>query len=257
VILATDGDFNLGQTGDEDMRQLILQEQGTGIYLTCLGVGMDNYKDSKLETLARWGHGNFAYIDHPEEAEKVFGKEFVNTLFTVARNARIHLLFNPVKVKSYRLIGYENRLLPMDDDSTAFELMGGDIGAGSCVTAFYELESSGSNGTDSASFSHSNELAELSLQYELATDGAHGQIRQLVRNSPLPFARADDDYRFAASVGLWGMLLRNSHYAGSGTLGEVESIARHALGEDAEGYRRQFLKLIKEQQKAERKKKRK
>ena len=249
VILATDGDFNMGQSSDEDMRQLILQEQGSGISLTCLGVGMNNYKDSKLETLARWGSGNFAYIDNQDEAEKVFGEEVVNMLFALAKDTRLHILFDPQQVKAYRLIGYENRL-GKSDDSTVLELMGGDIGAGSSVTAFYELEPTlPLNRPDTVP----RELATVSLQYKGMKSDETQHIRREVSTSYRPFDKMDDDYRFASAIALWGLLLRHSRYTGQGTYDKVEAIARRACGDDEEHYRRQFLKLLKEQQKQERK----
>lgn len=248
VILATDGDFNVGLSSDEAMKKLIGEMQQTGIQLTCLGVGMGNYKDSKLQTLALWGKGNFAYIDNLEEAEKVLGKEFTGTLFTVARDAGLKVIFNPAIVRAYRLIGYENRIMK-ENDSIGWELWGGDIGSGLAVTAFYELVPADTAGGPPPV----RDLAVLSLQYTPASGDSVHYLRQNIPDTVIPFEQSDTSFRFAAAVALWGLLLRDSHYKGTGSPQMVEAIAREAIENKKQLYRKEFLKLVKSQEKMSRK----
>ncbi len=257
VILATDGDFNVGQSADEDMRKLVIKERETGVYLTCLGFGMGNYKDSKLETLAKWGNGNFAYIDNLEEAGKVFGQEFEGTLFTLAKDALLKVSFNPEKVQAYRLIGYENRLFT-DKDSAAAQIEGGQIGAGLSVTAFYEIIPAGISSEylrgnpPAASLPpvtarvEGNRLAGIELQFSGASDTLQMMMQKQVADSVLAFSSTDNDFRFASAVALFGMLLRGSGYTGNGNYDRVMEIARMAIArKDKDPYRKEFLKLVK------------
>ncbi|TWW02027.1 von Willebrand factor type A domain-containing protein [Chitinophaga pinensis] len=242
VILATDGDFNVGQTSDHDMEQLILGKKETGVLLTCLGFGMKNYKDSKLETLSSKGNGNFAYIDNLEEANKIFAREFGSTLFTVARDVQADVVFNPRTVKSYRLIGYENKVIK--DDDSARQIGGGIIGAGHCAVAIYEIvPQTGLTPADSM-------LAAVHLAYRETTDTS---IKRLFYNVPghlTSFQQSSDDFRFASAVALMGMLLRKSGYKGSGSCDMVMDIARRSLGDDPGGYRREFITLLKDLKKS-------
>lgn len=258
VILATDGDFNVGQSADEDMRKLVLKERKTGVYLTCLGFGMGNYKDSKLETLAKWGNGNFAYIDNLEEAGKVFGQEFEGTLFTIAKDALLKVSFNPEKVQAYRLIGYENRLFT-DKDSAAAQMEGGQIGTGLSVTAFYEIIPAGISseylrGNPPVAMPpppiiapvKGNRLARVELQFSGAADTVQMMMQKQVADSVLVFSATDNDFRFASAVALFGMLLRGSGYTGNGNYDRVMEIARKAIvRKDKDPYRKEFLKLVK------------
>lgn len=237
VIMATDGDFNVGQTSDHDMEQLILGKKEGGVLLTCLGFGMKNYKDSKLETLSSKGNGNFAYIDNLEEATKIFAREFGSTLFTIAKNVRAEVAFDPNVVKSYRLIGYENKVMK-DKDSANSVISGGIIGAGHCAVAMYEIVPVKDGIT--------HPLGTLTLQYEAPNDSIPQFQLYSIPNGDLPFAQATPDFRFASSVALLGMLLRKSAYKGAGNSEMVLSIARHALGNDPGNYRKEFLKLVKE-----------
>ena len=236
VIMATDGDFNVGQTSDQDMEDLILQKKESGVLLTCLGFGMKDYKDSKLETLASKGNGNFAYIDDLEEANKVFAREFGSTLFTIAKDVRAQVNFNPERVKSYRLIGYENKVLK-EDNSNGEKITGGIVGSGNCVVALYEIVP--------ASPDPEGALADVKIWYRTPPDTTlHYQAKTL--DSPLrSFKTAPDDCRFAASVALFGLLLRKSAYKGTGNIGMVTDMAKRSLGRDDGGYRNEFLKLIK------------
>ncbi|MRG48203.1 DUF3520 domain-containing protein [Chitinophaga sp. SYP-B3965] len=236
VILATDGDFNVGQTSDQDMEDLIMKKKESGVLLTCLGFGMKDYKDSKLETLASKGNGNFAYIDDLEEATKVFAKEFGSTLFTVARDVRAQVNFNPARVKSYRLIGYENKVLK-EDNSNGEKIVGGIVGSGHCVVAIYEIEPVAAD--------PGGVLTDVKIWYRPALDTTMHCLEKSITNNKTEFVKASDDFRFAASVALFGMLVRKSHYKGEGSINMVTDIARHALGYDPGGYRGEFLKLIK------------
>ncbi len=236
VIMATDGDFNVGQTSDQDMEDLIMQKKESGVLLTCLGFGMKDYKDSKLETLASKGNGNFAYIDDLEEANKVFAREFGSTLFTIAKDVRAQVNFNPDRVKSYRLIGYENKILK-EDNSNGERVEGGIVGSGHCVVALYEIEPAEPD-TEAV-------LADVKIWYRVPPDTSMlFQAKTLVPHRQR-FSEASDDCRFAASVALFGMLLRKSNYKGAGNIGMVTDMAKRSLGRDAGGYRGEFLKLIK------------
>ncbi|TWI90700.1 YfbK domain-containing protein [Chitinophaga japonensis] len=239
VIMATDGDFNVGQTSDHEMEELILEKKESGVLLTCLGFGMGDYKDSKLETLSSKGNGNFAYIDNLEEANKIFAQEFGSTLFTVAKDARAQVWFNPEVVKAYRLIGYENKVLK-EDNSNGDKIVGGIIGAGHCAVALYEIIP-----RDSAVAADSL-LGEVRLRYREPSDSAVHSIRYDIPGHATAFEDASSDFRFASSVALLGMLLRRSEYKGSGTASMVTSIAKKSLGRDQGGYRKEFLKLVKE-----------
>lgn len=242
VILATDGDFNVGPSADEDMRKLILRKRQSGVYLTCIGFGRGNYKDSKLETLAKWGNGNFVYIDNQEEANKIFGEEFEGTLFTVARDAVMKVVFNPALVKAYRLTGYANRVFT-GNDTAAVPMQGGQIGAGLGITALYEIIPQIGISPEEMG---ENTLAGISVQFMPAGDTVEWQIHQAVRGLRGSFNRMDKDFRFAGAVALFGMLLKDSRFTGNGSYKMVEAIAKKSIDKKTnEPYRREFLKLVK------------
>ena len=242
VILATDGDFNVGQTSDHDMEQLIMGKKESGVLLTCLGFGMKNYKDSKLETLSSKGNGNFAYIDNLEEASKIFAREFGSTLFTVARDVQADVVFNPRTVKSYRLIGYENKVIK-DNDSTS-QIGGGVIGAGHCAVAIYEIV------PQRALTPADSMLAAVHLTYREITDTTIKRVFYNVPGKLCLFQQSSNDFRFASAVALMGMLLRKSGYKGSGSCNMVMDIAKRSLGDDPGGYRREFITLLKDLKKS-------
>lgn len=204
IIFATDGDFNVGEVSEDAMIQLITQKQQTGIYLTCLGVGMGNYKDSKLEVLAKKGNGNFAYLDNAMEAEKVLVKEFTQTLYAVANDAYLNVSFKPEYVKWYRLIGFDNRTDQLNDTISTVE--GGEIGTGHTVTAVFELE------LTKPDISDGKILASAELNFkEPETDKQERELYQL-QNNFVPFMNADSSYRFSTAVIYFGMLLKKSPY---------------------------------------------
>ncbi len=256
VILATDGDFNVGASSDAEMVRLIEEKRGQGTFLTVLGFGTGNLKDAKMEKLADHGNGNFAYIDGLMEARKVLVSEMGGTLLTIAKDVKIQVEFNPARVQAYRLIGYENRLLANEDFNNDRK-DAGELGAGHSVTALYEVIPVGVasrfeiRGVDPLRYqapatrtptSDSPELLFVRLRYK-QPDGTESQLIEQpvldVRDEP------STDLRFAAAVAGFGMVLRESEYCGSDwTLAHVLGLARGAIGEDAEGYRAEFIRLV-------------
>ena len=251
IILATDGDFNVGVRSDGELKRLVEKERQSGVYISVLGYGMGNYRDDMLETIANKGNGNYAYIDNIAEAKKVLVNEFGGTLYTVAKDVKLQLEFNPQYVKQYRQIGYENRALEnedfKDDSKDA-----GEIGAGHTVTVLYELVPAKGKTTDELRYqkqntqAHKDELAFLKIRYK---DPYIKRAKSVEESTPIPFtltdlAQTDDDYRFAAAVAEWGMLLRNSKYKAQSSYNQVLELAKNALGEDKEGYRKEFIDLV-------------
>jgi len=256
VILATDGDFNVGTTNQGDLTRLIEENAKSGVFLSVLGFGMGNYKDSTLEKLADLGNGNYAYIDDINEARKVLVDQINSTLVTVAKDVKIQIEFNPVQVSAYRLIGYENRLLSKEDfnDDTKDA---GEIGAGHTVTALYEIVPAGKGiqipGVDPLKYQRAIETTQVAESGELLTlklryKQPDGQISQLlefpVRDSGKVYSQASQDFKFAAAVASFGMILRESPYRGNATLSGVLELAEEGKGSDPHGYRGQFLELV-------------
>lgn len=205
VILATDGDFNVGQATEDELENLITQHQQSGIYLTCLGVGMGNYKDSKLEVLARKGNGNFAYLDDEKEAEKVLVKELTQTLYTVADDAYLEIQFNPRLVKEYRLIGFDNKLKALVDSVS--ELEGGEIGSGHSLMTILEFEPA-----FTADNAVTSKLADVAIRYRLPEDTVLRIARYNCDYNPVEFKELPSCHRFATSVVMFGGLLKMSRY---------------------------------------------
>lgn len=258
VILATDGDFNVGQSSDDDMETLIVKERESGVFLTCLGFGMGNYKDSKLEILADKGNGNHSYIDNMMEAKKTLVTEFGGTLFTIAKDVKIQIEFNPELVQAYRLIGYENRLLN-DEDFNDDTKDAGELGAGHTVTALYEIIPVGvknefSGNVDSLKYqkrrkrhrqaSFGDELATVKFRYKRPSGKKSKKMVHTIANKSTDFAKASNDFRFAASVAYFGMILRESKYVKGQTVSQVVALAENAKGADVEGYRSEFVRMI-------------
>lgn len=259
VILATDGDFNVGVSSDAELVRLIESYRDRGIYLTVLGFGMGNYKDSKMEKLSNHGNGNYAYIDNLMEAKKVMSTELTGTLFTIAKDVKIQVEFNPTQVQAYRLIGYENRRLENQDfhDDTKDA---GEIGAGHSVTALYEIIPVGvesdvnlpavdqltyqQNVVSSEAY-NSNELMRLKIRYKPPTETESRLLEQPIINRSLPLNQTSDNFRFAAAVAEFGMLLRNSPYRGNSSFPQVLQLAESSKGVDLHGYRSEFIQLVK------------
>ncbi|GAB4029087.1 VWA domain-containing protein [Spirosoma gilvum] len=258
VILATDGDFNVGVSGEGELQRLIERERKTGIYLSVLGFGMGNLKDNHLETLADKGNGNYAYIDNLPEARKVFIHEFGGTLFTVAKDVKLQLEFNPTYVQAYRLLGYENRRLA-NEDFKDDQKDAGDLGAGHSVTALYELIPAGTKSpylpkADSLKYqtlvgtrasTQSGELLTLKVRYKQPADSVSQQLQRVVKTQTISFDRVTADFRFAAAVAEFGLLLSESAYKGAARYGQVVKLAKGALTDDSEGYRSEFVRLVK------------
>jgi len=254
VILATDGDFNVGASSDGDMVRLIEEKRQSGVFLTVLGFGEGNLKDSKMEKIADKGNGHYAYIDNIIEAKKVLINEMGATLLTIARDVKLQVEFNPARVTSYRLIGYENRVLrdrDFDDDTKD----AGEIGAGHSVTALYEIaladrddERSGrplkySDVLVRDGARRSAELLTVSFRYKQPAESESRLLSHVVKDRTTRFADASDDFRFSAAVAEYGMILRDSPEKGDATLAQVIAIARSARGEDLHGYRAEFVSL--------------
>jgi Ca-activated chloride channel family protein len=260
VILATDGDFNVGVTNRGDLTRLVEDRAKTGIFLSVLGFGMGNLKDSQIEQLADKGDGNYAYIDSLDEARKVLVDQLGGTLITIARDVKIQIEFNPRTVGAYRLIGYENRLLRSEDFNDDRK-DAGEIGAGHTVTALYELVPSGqvanipqvdplkyqkpATPNDSAANGGNAELMTVKLRYKEPNSNTSQLIERAVANSDRRLADAPADFQFVAAVAAFGMILRDSEHKGTATMDRVLSWAEAGRGQDREGYRSDFVKLVK------------
>ncbi|HTX73588.1 MAG TPA: VWA domain-containing protein, partial [Rectinemataceae bacterium] len=253
VILATDGDFNVGVSSDGELVRLIESERSRKIFLTVLGFGMGNYQDSKMQKLADSGNGNYAYIDSLSEAQKVLSKQMEGTLYAVAKDLKVQIEFNPALVGAYRLIGYEKRMLATQDfaDDTKDA---GELGAGSTVTALYEIvpPAAAQSGdglryqtTTPSAASGSGELMTLKFRYKKPTGEISALIERPVTLARENLADASPDFRFAAAVAEWGLILRRSEYRGNASLAQVEDLASGARGRDPDGYRAEFLGLVK------------
>ena len=258
IILATDGDFNIGMSSDADLVKLIEDKRENGVFLSVLGFGMGNYKDSKMEQLADNGNGNYSYIDNLMEAKKVLVNEFSSTLFTIAKDVKIQVEFNPTKVKSYRLVGYENRLLAKEDFNND-KKDAGEIGAGHTVTALYEIIPVGSPEQATASTVNplkyqtqgikssaatTNEWLTINLRYKKPDGNRSTLISFPVEDNRLALGKTSDNYRFSAAVAGFAMLLRNSKFIGNATYAEMANLARNSKGEDWYGYRAEFIQLV-------------
>jgi Ca-activated chloride channel family protein len=255
IVLATDGDFNVGVSSDGELVRLIEEKRESGVYLTVLGFGMGNYKDSKMEQLADKGNGNYAYIDNIAEAEKVLVKEMKATLHTVAKDVKLQIEFNPSKVKAYRLVGYENRLLK-DEDFNDDTKDAGDMGAGHTVTAIYEIVPAGSSESVSSvdplkyqtmqasAEAGNNEIMTIKCRYKKPGRIKSARLSQVIGNSKKDFDDVSDNCKFSCAVAEFGMLLRNSDFKGSVTYKDVLKQAKASKGTDEEGYRSEFIGLV-------------
>lgn len=258
VILCTDGDFNVGMSSNSDMERLIEEKRKDDIFLTVLGYGMGNYKDSKLEILADKGNGNYAYIDDLLEANKVLVKEMGATLVTLAKDTKVQIEFNPKYVKEYRLVGYENRMLNTEDFDND-KVDAGDIGAGHTVTAIYEIipaEPEVEANKEPLKYQqyvptdagNSDELLTVKIRYKDPKDTISKKVEHAVLNETIDFNKTSENLRFSIAVASYSMLLRNSAYTGKLTYNDVLKMAKDAKGKDEEGYRAEFIKIIKKTQ---------
>ncbi|MFC1584489.1 von Willebrand factor type A domain-containing protein [Fibrobacterota bacterium] len=255
VILATDGDFNLGVSSDGELVRMIEQKRKTGVYLTVLGFGRGNYKDSKMEKLAGRGNGNYAYIDNIMEAKKVLINEIGGTLMTIAKDVKIQVEFNPDRVKAYRLIGYENRMLKAEDFNND-KKDAGELGAGHTVTALYQVVPAGVEielpGIDALKYQnpnalnniHSSELLTVKFRYKSPQDTVSKLIVKPLKDRVVKLSDMSADFRFSAAVAGFGMLLRGSKQKGTISYSGIIDMAKKARGKDDEGYRAEFIRLV-------------
>ena len=257
IILATDGDFNVGVSSNADMERLVEEKRQNGVFITVLGFGMGNYKDDRMEIIADKGNGNYSYIDNLQEAQKVLVQVFGGTLFTIAKDVKFQLEFNPAYVKSYRLIGYENRILDKEDFNNDAK-DAGDMGSGHTVTALYELIPAGSDentgSVDPLKYQSeqksekadvSDEMLTIKLRYK-DPDGVKSRLyeKPVKAEKDLPAVNSDR-FMFSAAVASFGMLLRNSDYKGSITYDDVIKMANNSRGTDEDGYKGEFIRLVK------------
>lgn len=257
VILATDGDFNVGTSSTSSLVDLIEEKRKDDIYLTILGFGMGNYKDGRMEQISNAGNGNYFYIDNIKEAKKVFVTEMRANMFTIAKDVKIQIEFNPAFVKAYRLIGYENRILAkedFDDDKKD----AGELGAGHTVTALYEIVPANYNWKVRAS-DHlkyqtkvlnenakvNNEIMTIKFRYKPPKSNASIKLEYPIANEQVSFKNTSNNFKFSASVSEFGMLLRNSKFKNNATYDKVLELAKQSKGEDENGYRAEFISLVK------------
>jgi Ca-activated chloride channel family protein len=252
VILATDGDFNVGVSSDGELVRMIEEKRKSGIFLTVLGFGTGNYKDSKMEKLADKGNGNYAYIDDILEARKVLVNEMGGTLLTIAKDVKVQVEFNPAQIKAYRLIGYENRVMAneeFDDDLKD----AGELGAGHTVTALYELIPAGSDVPVPAAgelkyqktqLVESDDLMTVKLRYKQPDGDESKLLVRTINAAEFDGLRPSENFQFASEVAEFGLLLRNSEFKGNASYSQVIERARQVKGEDREGYRAEFISLV-------------
>ena len=255
IILATDGDFNVGISSDGELTRLIEKEREDGVFLSVLGFGTGNYQDGKMEQLADKGNGNYAYIDNILEAKKVLVKEMGGTLLTIAKDVKLQIEFNPAKVKAYRLVGYENRLLNKEDFNDD-KKDAGELGSGHTVTAIYEIIPAGSEelvaSTDALKYQEtkpnsaatSSEVMTIKFRYKEPKEKTSKLITHIVSDQKTGFDATSENCRFSVAVAEFGMLLRDSKFKGDSDFKSVMALAKSAKGSDEEGYRAEFIKLV-------------
>lgn len=256
IILCTDGDFNVGASSETELENLIESKRKSGIFLTVLGYGMGNYKDNKMQILAQKGNGNHAYIDNIQEANKVLVNEFGSTMYAVAKDVKLQVEFNPAKVQSYRLVGYETRILN-DEDFNDDTKDAGEMGAGHTVTALYEIIPTGISGNIPGSIdplkyqtetnintqtSNSSELLTVKLRYKTPEEEKSKKIEKSVTD--MGKDNVSPDFRFASAVAMFAQLLKDSDFKGEATYDKVIETANKGLSFDPEGYRAEFVRLV-------------
>jgi len=258
IVLCTDGDFNVGQSSDDELERMIEEKRKSGVYLTVLGFGTGNYQDAKMQKLADKGNGNHAYIDNLSEARKVLISQFGGTMFTIAKDVKLQVEFNPAKVQGYRLIGYENRMLAKEDFNDD-KKDAGELGSGHTVTALYEIIPVGVNAPelkkvddlkyqkpkgDVPVFNNSNEVMTVKFRYKKPAEDKSLLLEKIISGSPVAFNNAGNNIKLAAAVAKFGMLLRGSEYKGEGGYDMALHILNPLLKDDKEGYRTELVQLI-------------
>jgi Ca-activated chloride channel family protein len=256
VILATDGDFNVGASSNTDMQTLIEEKRKSGVFLTCLGYGMGNYKDSKMETLADKGNGNYAYIDNIQEANRFLGKEFKGSMFAIAKDVKIQIEFNPKQVQAYRLIGYENRKL-RPEDFTNDAIDAGELGSNHTVTALYEVIPTGVKSefltnqpdlkytkTSPSEDNYSDELATIKFRYKKPDGDQSIEMLKVIENKSIPLKNCSDDFKFSTAVAWFGLKLRDSNLVPNKSSEDIKKLAKEGLSNDEDGYKAEFIRLV-------------
>ena len=256
VILATDGDFNVGASSNTDMQTQIEEKRKSGVFLTCLGYGMGNYKDSKMETLSDKGNGNYAYIDNIQEANRFLGKEFKGSMFAIAKDVKIQIEFNPKHVQAYRLIGYENRKL-RPEDFTNDAIDAGELGSGHTVTALYEVIPTGvkteflNNQPDlkytkvtAAESDYSGDLATIKFRYKKPDGVKSIEMIKVIENKSIPLKNSSDDFKFSTAVAWFGLKLRDSNLVPNKSSDAIKELAKEGLSNDEDGYKAEFIRLV-------------
>ncbi|RZJ71290.1 von Willebrand factor type A domain-containing protein [Flavobacterium sp.] len=256
VILATDGDFNVGSSSNSDMEKLIEDKRKSGVFLTVLGYGMGNYKDSKMEILADKGNGNYAYIDNIQEANRFLVKEFNGSMYAIAKDVKIQIEFNPKHVQSYRLIGYENRKL-RPEDFTNDAIDAGELGSGHNVTALYELIPTGVKSeffTESTNLKYTDqknvdpkfqdELATVKFRYKQPDGDKSTEMVHVIADKSERLESASADMKFATAVAWFGLKLRESKLIANSSTDEIKKLAKQGLAQDKDGYRSEFVRLV-------------
>ncbi len=257
IILATDGDFNVGTSSTSELVRLVEEKRKEGVYLTLCGFGMGNYKDGRMEEIAKSGNGNYFYIDNINEAKKVFVKEMRATLFTIAKDVKIQIEFNPNKVQAYRLIGYENRIMAAEDFNDD-KKDAGELGAGHTVTALYEIVPVGVKSNylktvdglkyqttnQNTTPSNTDEMMTIKFRYKKPSEDVSKLITHVLKSKNEKLESTSDNFRFSAAVAGFGLLLRESEFKGNVSYNQILKLAKTAKGKDTEGYRAEFIRLV-------------
>ncbi len=262
IVLCTDGDFNVGQSSDDELERMIEEKRKSGVYLTVLGFGTGNYQDAKMQKLANKGNGNHAYIDNLSEARKVLISQFGGTMFTIAKDVKLQVEFNPAKVQGYRLIGYENRMLAKEDFNDD-KKDAGELGSGHTVTALYEIIPLGVHAPElkkvdelkyqkpqgkAPIFNNANEVMTVKFRYKKPAEDKSLLLEKIISGSPVAFNNAGNNIKLAAAVAKFGMMLRGSEYKGAGGYDMALQILNPLVKEDKEGYKTELVQLVKASQ---------
>lgn len=256
IVMCTDGDFNVGESSNAAMERLVEEKRKKGVFISVLGFGMGNYKDDRLEIIANKGNGNYGYIDNIQEARKILVSEFAGTLYTIAKDVKLQIEFNPERVKAYRLIGYENRRLN-DEDFNDDKKDAGEMGSGHSVTALYEIIPAGSDmeipGVDPLKYQKNQtrksiddnaELLTVKARYKKPDEETSVKFEYAVDGNPVRFSKTSENFRFAASVAEFGLLISDSKFKGNRSFDNIIQTALSAKGKDVEGYRAEFINIV-------------
>ncbi|WP_338140822.1 VWA domain-containing protein [uncultured Flavobacterium sp.] len=254
VVIATDGDFNVGASSDVEMEKLIEEKRKSGVFLTVLGYGMGNYKDSKMEILADKGNGNYAYIDNIQEANRFLGKEFKGSMFAIAKDVKIQIEFNPKHVQAYRLIGYENRKLNAEDFKND-KIDAGELGSGHTVTALYEIIPTGVESdyvpsdlkyikVSQNDSGNGNELATIKFRYKKPDGDKSIEMVSTIGTKKVALDESSSDFKFTTAVAWFGLKLRDSKFIANSSTSDIKRLAKSGLSNDEDGYKAEFIRLV-------------